>query len=177
MSEDEARAWLLANGWTVETASLYDEEGVEGWRWSHPDRMIDLCEIGDWSDPPPVPSELMRIAEDATKGDHAMTELLPCPFCGGKPYLANVAMVGCAYVVCTDCRIQGDDGSQERAIAAWNRRAPVWQPIATAPKDGTRVDLWHSANGRIPDCRHVEAYSAVTHWQPLPAPPQEPTNE
>ena len=50
-------------------------------------------------------------------------ELKPCPFCGGKPYLANVAMVGCAYVVCTDCRAQGDDASQEGAIAAWNRRA------------------------------------------------------
>ena len=49
--------------------------------------------------------------------------LLPCPFCGGKPYLANVAMVGCAYVVCTDCRMQSDDGSQELVVAAWNRRA------------------------------------------------------
>lgn len=52
-------------------------------------------------------------------------ELKPCPFCGGKPYLANVAMVGCAYVVCTDCRAQGDDASQEGAITAWNRRADL----------------------------------------------------
>lgn len=52
-----------------------------------------------------------------------MDELKPCPFCGGKPYLANVAMVGCTYVVCTDCRAQGDDASQEGAIAAWNRRS------------------------------------------------------
>ncbi len=49
-------------------------------------------------------------------------ELKPCPFCGGKPYLANVEMVGCAYVVCTDCRMQSDDMSKERAIAAWNTR-------------------------------------------------------
>lgn len=52
-------------------------------------------------------------------------ELKPCPFCGGKPYLANVEMVGCAYVVCTDCRAQGDDASREGAIAAWNRRADL----------------------------------------------------
>ena len=49
-------------------------------------------------------------------------ELKPCPFCGGKPYLANVAMVGCAYVVCTDCRMQSDDGGRERVVAAWNTR-------------------------------------------------------
>tara|TARA_R110000782_G_scaffold218427_1_gene305794 strand:- start:21511 stop:21879 length:369 start_codon:yes stop_codon:yes gene_type:complete len=52
-----------------------------------------------------------------------MTELKPCPFCGGKPYLANVAMVGCAYIVCTDCRMQSDDGSQKRVIDLWNTRA------------------------------------------------------
>lgn len=52
-------------------------------------------------------------------------ELKPCPFCGGKPYLANVAMVGCAYVVCTDCRMQSDDGGEDRVVAAWNRRADM----------------------------------------------------
>ena len=50
-------------------------------------------------------------------------DLLPCPFCGGKPYLANVEMVGCAYVVCTDCRVQGDDMSKDRAVSSWNARA------------------------------------------------------
>jgi len=50
-------------------------------------------------------------------------ELKPCPFCGGKPYLANVEMVGCSYVVCTDCRAQGDDATKEGAIANWNARA------------------------------------------------------
>lgn len=54
--------------------------------------------------------------------------LKPCPFCGGKPYLANVAMVGCAYVVCTDCRMQSDDGGKDRVVAAWNRRADLAQP-------------------------------------------------
>jgi Lar family restriction alleviation protein len=50
-------------------------------------------------------------------------ELLPCPFCGGKPYLANVVMAGCYYVLCTDCRMQSDDGRRDRVIAAWNTRA------------------------------------------------------
>jgi Lar family restriction alleviation protein len=52
-------------------------------------------------------------------------ELKPCPFCGGKPYLANVQMVGCAYVICTECSVQSDDASRERAIALWNRRDPA----------------------------------------------------
>lgn len=73
-----------------------------------------------------------------------------------------------------------------------------WQPIETAPKDGTRVDLWmhdvdHPAGYRMADARweddrwqvawrfwvegggqdskgrwHIRA----THWMPLPEPPR-----
>lgn len=71
MTEQEARDWLLANGWTVERASLYDEEGVEGWCWSHPDYMVDRCEIGDWHYPPTVPDSLVELAEQAANvGTH-----------------------------------------------------------------------------------------------------------
>jgi hypothetical protein len=67
-----------------------------------------------------------------------------------------------------------------------------WQPIATAPKDGTHVDLW--VNGqRLPDCwwfeaddvdaywvqRYSETKSAFfdvdgepTHWMPIPKGPE-----
>jgi len=60
--------------------------------------------------------------------------LKSCPFCGGIPYLANVAMAGCLYVVCTDCRMQSDDGSRDRVVNNWNTRTPpkikplVWHP-------------------------------------------------
>jgi hypothetical protein len=73
-------------------------------------------------------------------------------------------------------------------------QSPVWQPIATAPKDGTRLLLlkpnreveigrYHSAddiNGRMhggmwryrrsmsPRYDHA---NQPTHWTPLPAPP------
>jgi len=57
-------------------------------------------------------------------------ELKPCPFCGGVPYLANVAMAGCSYVVCTDCRMQSDDGSRNRVVNKWNTRAaPKVKPL------------------------------------------------
>jgi hypothetical protein len=62
----------------------------------------------------------------------------------------------------------GDD-----AIAAWNRRADGWQDIATAPKDGTLIDLWSPRLGRMVNCRwirlrgslHAEPDLEWTWWQ------------
>jgi hypothetical protein len=76
--------------------------------------------------------------------------------------------------------------------------ADRWQPIETAPKDGTPVDLWcrapglNAGPGRVPDCWHsngkwwrhdldhgddlgrARVYNA-THWRLIPAPPREAT--
>lgn len=51
-----------------------------------------------------------------------------------------------------------------------------WQPIETAPRDGTWVLCWG------PDCEHGIAwfppnpcwaeYPEYTHWMPLPEPPE-----
>lgn len=59
-----------------------------------------------------------------------------------------------------------------------------WQTIGTAPKDGTAVDLWRGANSsRLTDAywrdgkwwwkhyRYDEAEDQITHWMPLPSPP------
>ena len=51
--------------------------------------------------------------------------LKPCPFCGGEAYLANVGMVGCSCVICTECRMHSDDGLQDRVVTAWNTRADL----------------------------------------------------
>lgn len=63
-----------------------------------------------------------------------------------------------------------------------------WQPIATAPKDGPDVDLWcvHPEHGgmRLTDAHWAETEWrddlcplnpgwAVTHWMPLPEPPDD----
>lgn len=70
-----------------------------------------------------------------------------------------------------------------RLIKAWNRRA-TWQPIETAPKDGSSITLanaaksisgfWHSkdsdwlSNELVPCAIGFEP----THWMPLPEPPK-----
>ena len=130
-----------------------------------------------------------------------MTELLPCPFCGGEGVLCRPPL-GRTYVCCDANFCSGPKNTDTEAIAAWNRRAPVWQLISTAPKDGSKVMLhgpvaWleymfddaapleeASVFGSFSDgewrTETANPYSDIvrpTHWQPLPAPPQEPTNE
>jgi hypothetical protein len=64
-----------------------------------------------------------------------------------------------------------------------------WQPIETAPRDGTVIDLWFAGewSRRMPDACWSEALKAwivagrgcsylesplITHWMPLPTSPQ-----
>lgn len=85
----------------------------------------------------------------------------------------------------------------EAAIATLSqeRAAIGWRDISTAPKDGTKVDLWitpvgiSTGAGREPDCwwifgrwwKYDEAFGDdqcrsqiwnATHWMPLPSAPQ-----
>lgn len=67
--------------------------------------------------------------------------LKPCPFCGG----ADIS-IGDFGVMCNGCGVNvSGPGTRDRS--AWNRRAPAWQPIETAPKvegktDDDVIDLW-----------------------------------
>lgn len=142
-------------------------------------------------------------------------ELMPCPFCGGLPeadiYCHSDNDDGRGIVACgcgaetVGPRLNWVDGSREQAasiavaVSRWNSRAdlaPQWQPIETAPRDGTSVDLWgvnllshdkrsHRIAGvsfgsvrdwmgqEREDWQHGRGEDfQPTHWMPLPAPPQ-----
>lgn len=46
-----------------------------------------------------------------------------------------------------------------------------WQPIETAPKDGTEVLMWSETMG-MAVWPSTAKWDHVTHWMPLPQPPQ-----
>ncbi len=98
------------------------------------------------------------------------------------------------------------DGVGERLGAPSAPSADKWLPINTAPRDGTRVDIWSVESGRITDAFWHSNYRAwaikqgypvvttvllsqtVTHWRPIPLGPDadgaigrhvetDPTNE
>lgn len=137
--------------------------------------------------------------------------LLPCPFCGGEAEIGHHAKgrpgawenAEDFWVFCEteDCNVHvGMCETRSEAIASWNRRAlPAapqgWQPMATAPKDGTCVlgstggnipfvmawcdDLaeetgsgWFTFNRCYEETiqRRTKKPWKPTHWQPLPAP-------
>ena len=56
-----------------------------------------------------------------------MSELKPCPFCGGKAEILTAESMHGGYlfgIMCNDCRSRGDVYETEaEAIAAWNTRA------------------------------------------------------
>lgn len=52
-----------------EKVSLYDEEGVEGWRWTHPDGR-EWTAAGAWDEAPPM-HPVVRVAIAKAAGEQA----------------------------------------------------------------------------------------------------------
>lgn len=125
-----------------------------------------------------------------------MSQLKPCPFCGCEgfetsPFLKGFTdltwVVRCGNPDC-NAEVVVATAFSENAVERWNRRRSPWQPIETAPTDGTVVlvlcgDL---ASRDFSDtvflvyynehwCDNTDAlplYTEPTHWMPLPEPPK-----
>lgn len=113
-------------------------------------------------------------------------ELKLCPFCGGKSeqesYIVEaVVHCSCCFAVIRRTHARDGDTGIAASAAAWNTRAPHWQPIETAPRDGTRLLLFGDGDtvvayfnvsyGTWDDGDHHDDIPGLTHWQPLPAAP------
>jgi hypothetical protein len=90
-----------------------------------------------------------------------------------------------------DCGCGGPSAAE--LVQAMASVAPAWQPIETAPKDMTKVlvlGVWRDGGGYFWDVAHCDFMGnweamgeaamwtldydvEVTHWMPLPAPPQD----
>lgn len=126
-----------------------------------------------------------------TLNEQALKE---CPFCGESDYLEirqDIKRNIFWHVWCGLCRFGSNEHpNSHEAVRAWNARAlpPVseWQPIETAPRDGTpiliagQVPMAVTYEEGLPDWCPWAVIGAsqvsigargLTHWMPLPSAP------
>lgn len=125
-------------------------------------------------------------------------ELKACPFCGAAAKIKKLGVgmfsqaekmgIGPRWdISCTadfQC-VRVIESTKDEAVSAWNRRAPHWQPIESAPKEGENVLLDHPNWGQrilIGSWDDNEQAWRVlgwgcpatqpTQWHPLPSLPE-----
>jgi hypothetical protein len=131
-----------------------------------------------------------------------VSELKPCPWCNAPAVLSVGVSSQYHTIYCSgpdECVSMGG-ANEGDLVSYWNTRAPDWQDISTAPRDGTEIILfhpvagvcagfcpapgfaWHVMDGSNTSVgrksgRSVPTLTSFTHkpthWMPLPAPPKE----
>lgn len=123
------------------------------------------------------------------------SELLPCPFCGGK---AKVMQSHNPYVICENCHVSTPMFSwKQDAVAAWNRRAEESRSDCEVLRSNCEVPQWIPVTERMPEtegtyltfCRYRDGETVqklklwkggaftseprqVLFWRELPADPE-----
>lgn len=119
-----------------------------------------------------------------------MSELLPCPFCGGdnlnmfehhmqgnRSKFGIVSAVGYRTV----SRIQCRECETEAPLEIWNARPSPWVKVSERlPEDSGSYLVWtyeHPEfayfNAESQGWSHPQIYLKVTHWMPIPPVPEE----
>ena len=125
-------------------------------------------------------------------------QLKPCPFCGAtdKTGLLNICvspakdiyeneMVDFFTVKCHGCGTKiGNYYTTEEAAQHWNRRASGWisvenrlpnnynEVLCLRKEDEDNVILAYSPKGYWYGNGYIFRRNSITHWQPLPEPPE-----
>ena len=114
-----------------------------------------------------------------------ISDLLPCPFCGGTK-IGIIEALGVYWGKCDDCFASGpmEGDTEHETAAAWNQRAPRWIPVSERlPDTADTVLVWEAMAGEMLVGWKGKTNWAVvgedkgdeiniTHWKPLPTPPK-----
>lgn len=99
--------------------------------------------------------------------DEAMSDKLkPCPFCGNEVESDNLDDDVMGKITCYSCDITMEASAVDNLVMRWNHRAEpavdVWQPIETAPKDGTVIWVINGSMQRPVLAKFDEYYCHLT---------------